>query len=69
MTEHQRKAPGRPAAERFYAELLRLPTETDSAQAALQAALQEAIHKGAETKSWRLIGVAQAPSGDGLFLI
>jgi hypothetical protein len=65
MTEHQRKAPGRPAAERYYAELVRLPAETDAAQEKLQGA----IHEGAEKKSWRLIGVAQAPAADGLFLV
>ncbi len=65
MTEQQRKAPDRPAAERYYAELLRLPAEAASAK----EALQEAIHEGAEKKSWRLIGVAQAPGGDGLFLV
>lgn len=65
MTEQQRKAPGRPAAERYYAEHVRLPAETDAAQEALQGAL----HEEAEKQSWRLIGVAQAPGGDGLFLI
>lgn len=65
MTEQQRKAPGRPAAERYYAELVRLPADTDAAQQALQGA----IHAGAEKNSWHLIGVAQAPGGDDLFLV
>lgn len=65
MTEQQRSAPGRPAAERYYAEHVRLPAETEAAQ----KALQEAVHEGAEKKSWRLVGVAQAPAADGLFLI
>lgn len=65
MTEQQRKAPGRPAAERYYTELVRLPADTDAAQ----AALQEAVHEGAQKNSWRLIGVAQAPGGEGLFLV
>ena len=66
MTEQQRKAPGRPASERYYAELVRLPAETQAAQ----EALQEAMNEGAQKKSWRLVGVAQAPAAaDGLFLV
>lgn len=66
MTEHQRKAPERPASERYYAELVRLPAETDAAQ----EALQQAMHEGAQKKTWRLVGVAQAPvAAEGLFLV
>ncbi len=65
MTEQQRKAPGRPAGERYYAELIRLPAEADAAQRALQAAVDE----GAGQRSWKLVGVAQAPGGDSLFLV
>ena len=35
MAEQQRKAPGRPVAERYYAEYVRLPATVDSAQASL----------------------------------
>jgi hypothetical protein len=41
MTEQQRKAPDRPAAERYYAEYIRLPAAEGSVEAALQAAINE----------------------------
>ncbi len=64
MVEQQRKAPGRPAAERYYAEYIRLPAAEGSAE----VALQEAINEKAK-QSWKLISMAQEPSGDGLFLV
>jgi hypothetical protein len=64
MAEQQRKAPGRPAAERYYAEYIRLPAAEGSAE----VALQEAINEKAK-QSWKLISMAQEPSGDGLFLV
>jgi hypothetical protein len=64
MAEQQRKAPGRPAAERYYAEYIRLPAAESSAE----VALQEAINEKAK-RSWKLISMAQEPSGDGLFLV
>ena len=64
MAEQQRKAPGRPAAERYYAEYIRLPAAEGSAE----VALQEAINEKAK-RSWKLISMAQEPSGDGLFLV
>lgn len=64
MTEQQRKAPDRPAAERYYAEYVRLPT----AMGSLEVALQEAINEKAK-RSWQLVSMAKEPSGDGLFLV
>ena len=64
MTEHQRKAPGRPAAERYYAEYVGLPTAEDSVEAALQAAINERAKLG-----WRLVSMVKEPSGYGLFLV
>jgi hypothetical protein len=64
VAEQQRKAPGRPAAERYYAEYIRLPAAEGSAE----VALQEAINEKAK-QSWKLISMAQEPSGDGLFLV
>jgi hypothetical protein len=65
MTEHQRKAPDRPAAERYYAEYIRLPTVEGSVEAALQAT----INAGTK-RSWTLVSMAKGPSGsNGLFLV
>jgi hypothetical protein len=64
MAEQQRKAPGRPAAERYYAEYIRLPAAEGSAEVALQEAINEKTKR-----SWKLISMAQEPSGDGLFLV
>jgi hypothetical protein len=70
MTEQQRKAPGRPAAGRYYAELVRLPAEADSAQRALQEAIDEGAGRRAGSwSSWKTVGVAQASGGDSLFLV
>jgi len=64
MTEQQRKAPGRPAAERYYAEYVGLPTAEGSVEAALQAAINERAKM-----SWKLVSMAKEPSGEGLFLV
>jgi hypothetical protein len=40
LTEQQRKVPGRPAAERYYAEYVGLPTAESSAEIALQEKLE-----------------------------
>jgi hypothetical protein len=64
MTEQQRKAPGRPAAERFYAEHVGLP----AAGGSMEAALQEAINEKTK-RSWKLVSIAEEPSGDGLLLV
>jgi hypothetical protein len=52
MAEQQRKAPDRPAAERYYAEYVRLPAAEGSAE----AALQEAINEKAK-QSWKLVNI------------
>ena len=62
MTEQQRKAPERPAAERYYAEYVRLPT----AEGSVAATLQAAINEGAK-RSWKLVSMAKDPGG--LFLV
>jgi hypothetical protein len=64
MTEQQRKAPGRPAAERYYAEYVGLPAAGGSAQIALQEAINEKVKR-----SWKLVSMAKEPGGDGLFLV
>ncbi len=64
MTEHQRKAPGRPAAERYYAEYVGLPTAEGSAERVLQAAINERAKLG-----WRLVSMVKELSGHGLFLV
>ena len=64
MTEQQRKAPGRPAAERYYAEHVGLPTAGGSVEAALQEAINEKTKR-----SWKLVSIAEEPSGDGLLLV
>ena len=64
MTEQQRKAPGRPAAERYYAEHVGLPVAGGSVEAALQEAINEKTKR-----SWKLVSIAEEPSGDGLLLV
>jgi hypothetical protein len=64
MAEQQRKAPDRPAAERYYAEYVGLPTAGGSAEVALQEAISEKAKRG-----WKLISVTKEPGGDGLFLV
>ena len=64
MAEQQRKAPNRPAAERYYAEYVGLANVEGSAE----IALQEAINEKAK-RSWRLVSMAKEPGGGGLFLV
>jgi hypothetical protein len=65
MTEGQRHAPDRPEAERYYAQHASLDVgEGVSAE----AALQEAINGGAR-HSWKLVGVTQDPTGNGVILV
>lgn len=64
MAEQQRKAPDRPAAERYYAEYVGLPATGGSAEVALQEAINEKAMRG-----WKLISVTKEPGGDGLFLV
>ena len=64
MTEQQRKAPGRPAAERYYAEYVGLPATGSSAETALQEAINEKVRR-----SWTLVSMAKEPGGNGLLLV
>ena len=64
VAEQQRKAPDRPAAERYYAEYVDLTVAGSTSE----AALQEAINEKAK-RSWKLISVTKAPGDDGLFLV
>jgi hypothetical protein len=64
MTEQQRKAPDRPAAERYYAEYVSLATAEGSAEKALQAVINEGTKR-----SWKLVSMVKGPSGNGLFLV
>jgi hypothetical protein len=65
MTEGQRDAPDRPEAERYYAQYASLDTGEAGASV---AALQTAINEGAR-QSWKLVGVTQDPSSDGVILV
>ena len=64
MTEQQRKAPGRPAAERYFAQYLSLSFAGDFPDAVLQEEINERAKLG-----WRLVSMAKDPGGDGLFLV
>jgi hypothetical protein len=64
VAEQQRKAPDRPAAERYYAEYVGLPAARGSAEVTLQEAINEKA-----MRSWKLISVTKAPGDDGLFLV
>jgi hypothetical protein len=65
MAEHERSAHDQPEAERYHAEYVPLPGGGESASL---VALQEAINANAR-HSWKLISVAQDPTGQGLFLV
>ena len=65
MTEHQRKAPERPAAERYYAQYAALDAGPGGSP---ETALQEAINEGAR-QSWKLISVTNDPTSEGLILV
>jgi hypothetical protein len=65
MTEHQRQAADRPAAERYYAQYAALGVDPGDAP---EAALQEAINEGAR-QSWKLISVTQDPTSGGVLLV
>lgn len=65
MTEEQRDAPDRPEAERYYAQHASLDAgEGVSSEAALQAAINEGSRH-----SWKLVGVTQDPTSDGVILV
>lgn len=65
MTEGQRDAPDRPEAERYYAQYASLEAGEGSSS---EAALQAAINKGAR-QSWKLIGVTQDPTSEGVIMV
>jgi hypothetical protein len=65
MTERQRHAPDRPEAERYYAQHASLEAGEGVSS---EAALQEAINEGAR-HSWKLVGVAQDPTREGVILV
>jgi len=64
MTEQQRRAPDRPAAERYYAGYVRLP----AAEGSVKATLRGAINEGTK-RSWKLVSMTKEPSGGGLLLV
>ncbi len=65
-TAVSRSEPEPPAPERYYVERISpTPPETEGLS---MAALQEAINEGAR-KSWRLIGVVNEPTGQGVILV
>ncbi len=64
MAEQQRKAPDRPAAERYYAEYVSLAAAEGSAE----IALQEAIYERAK-RSWKLVSMTKEWNGNGLILV
>ena len=66
MTEHQRQAPERPAAERYYAQYAALSGAGPGGSP--EAALQDAINEGAR-QSWKLISVMQDPASEGAILV
>jgi hypothetical protein len=65
MAEREREARDTPEPERYHAEYVPLPGGGESASL---VALQEAINENAR-HSWKLISVAQDPTGQGLFLV
>ncbi len=65
MTEHQRQAAERPAAERYYAQYASLDLGPEDSP---EAALQEAINEGAR-QSWKLISVTKDPTSEGVILV
>ena len=65
MSEHQRRAAERPAAERYYAQYAELGVGPGGSP---EVALQEAINDGAR-QSWKLISVTQDPTSEGVILV
>ena len=65
MTEHQRQAADRPAAERYFAQYAALGVGPGVSP---EAALQEAINEGAR-QSWKLISVTKDPTSEGVILV
>ena len=61
MTEHQREAPDRPEAERYYVQYAVLDAGPEGST---EAAMQEALNEGAR-QSWKLISVTRDPASEG----
>ena len=66
MTEDQRQAAERPAAERYYAQYAALGGVGPGGSP--ETALQEAINEGAR-QSWKLISVTKDPTSQGVLLV
>ena len=62
--EQQRKATDRPVAERYDAAYVRLAAREDSAQAALQVAINEKAKRRSQ-----LISLTQNPTSQDFFLV
>jgi hypothetical protein len=65
MAEREREAHGVPESERYHAEYVPLPGDTEDASL---VALQEALNENAR-HSWKLISVTQDPASRGLLLV
>ena len=65
MTEERFGATNSVEAERYQVELVQLAAGTNGSSV---ATLQEAVNKGAR-QSWRIVGVAQDPSSQGVLVV
>jgi hypothetical protein len=65
MAEERFEATGRVEAERYQVELVQLAAGTNGSSI---ATLQGAVNKGAR-QSWRLVGVAQDPTSQGVLVV
>ena len=66
VPEQERSEPGAaPEPDRYYAEHVAPASETEELSL---AEIQEAINAGAR-QSWKLVGVASGPTGQGVILV
>lgn len=65
MAEERFRATDQAEVERYQVELVQLATETNGSSV---ATLQEAVNKGAR-QSWRIVGVAQDPTSQGVLVV
>ncbi len=63
--EQERSAGGAPEPDRYYAEHVAASSGTEGLSV---AELQEAINSGSR-QSWKLVGVATDPTGQGVILV
>jgi hypothetical protein len=63
--EQERSAAGAPEPDRYYAEHITVASGTEGISI---ADLQEAINSGSR-QSWKLVGVATDPTGQGVILV